>query len=118
MIGRRPSPDERLIMVASDEWAARREPPQHPRDLAPDRIVIRRRRSGAVLPWSISRADEAVTLRGASSLVVDHAATARQSALDGLGVALLSENFVSRFSPPASCVELCPNEARRFPDFT
>ncbi|WP_159982404.1 MULTISPECIES: LysR family transcriptional regulator [unclassified Novosphingobium] len=97
MIGRRLSGDDRLILVASDAWAAGRPPPVHPRDLAPDRIVIRRPRSGAILPWSIARADEAITLRGSSGLIVEQATAARQYALNGLGVALLAHNFVSGF---------------------
>lgn len=94
MIARRLSADDRLIMVASTAWLDSRGLPQHPRDLAADRIVIRRPRSGAILPWSLSRSDEAVTMRGASSLVVENAPAARDYALSGLGVALLARAFV------------------------
>lgn len=95
MIARRVSHDDRLILVASEAWLASRKPLGHPQDLALDRIVIRRPRSGAVIPWSLVRHDEAVALRGGSSLVAENATAARDYARSGLGVALLAHDFVA-----------------------
>lgn len=95
MIARRVSQDDRLILVASEAWLASGKPPGHPRDLARNRIVIRRPRSGAVLPWTLARHDEAVTLKGGTSLIADSALAARHYAMDGLGVALLAHDFVA-----------------------
>ena len=95
MIARRVSEDDRLILVASEAWLASRKLSGHPRDLAPDRIVIRRPRSGAILPWSLARRDEAITMRGSSGLVAESALAARQYAISGLGVALLAHGFVA-----------------------
>jgi len=94
MIARRISEDDRLILVASEAWIASRKGLEHPRDFARDRIVIRRPRSGAVLPWSLVRNDEALTMRGASALVAENALAARHYAIASLGVALLASRFV------------------------
>lgn len=95
MIARRISKDDRLILVASDAWLASRKLPAHPGDLTPHRIVIRRPRSGAILPWALACEDEAVTMRGGASLVTESALAARQYAISGLGVALLAHDFVA-----------------------
>lgn len=94
MIARRISKDDRLILVASDAWLASHRSPGHPRDLTPHRIVIRRPRSGAILPWTLARHDEAITMRGGASLVAESALAARHYAVSGLGVALLAHEFV------------------------
>ncbi len=95
MIARRLSKDDRLVLVASDRYLAEARPLLHPRDLGRDRIVIRRPRSGASLPWTLSRNRETVRIDGDISLTVDSAIAARQFAIVGLGVALLAEEFVT-----------------------
>ena len=74
--------------------ASRTGPLRHPRDLTSERIVISRPRSGAILPWSLSRSEEVVVIRSSSSLVVDNALTARDCAAAGLGVAMPARDFV------------------------
>lgn len=95
MIARRISRDDALILVASPDWLAARTPPGHPRELSRDRIVIRRPRSGAIQPWSLGNTNEAITLKGGSSLIADSAPAARHYAISGLGVALLARDFVA-----------------------
>ena len=95
MIARRISRDDRLILVASNEWLASQKSLRHPRDITPHRIVIRRPRSGAILPWALARRDEAIAMRGGTSLVAESALAARHYAVHGLGVALLAHDFVA-----------------------
>ena len=94
MIARRLSADDHLVLVASPGYLATCGPLAHPRDLAGRRIVIRRPRSGGMLPWSLTRRGETVKVEGAASLSVDSAIAARQYAVDGLGVAFLAHDFV------------------------
>ena len=95
MIARRISKDDRLILVASGTWLASHKLPPHPRGLTPHRIVIRRPRTGAILPWSLACREEAITMRGGASLVAESALAARHYAIAGLGVALLAHDFVA-----------------------
>jgi DNA-binding transcriptional LysR family regulator len=95
MIARRLSGDDHLILVGSEAYLARCDRFVHPRELAPHRIVIRRPRSGAMLPWSLNRTGETAKIQGKASLVVEGAIAARQYAIDGLGIALLAHEFVA-----------------------
>jgi DNA-binding transcriptional LysR family regulator len=95
MIARRLSKDDRLVLVASEGYLARSDRFTHPRDLGRYRILIRRPRTGAALPWSLSRNRETVRIDGDASLIVDSAIAARQFAIDGLGIALLAHGFVA-----------------------
>ncbi|MBZ9726294.1 LysR family transcriptional regulator [Mesorhizobium sp. CO1-1-11] len=95
MIARRLSKDDRLVLVASESYLAHAGPFTDPHHLARHRILIRRPRSGAGLPWSLSRNRETVRIDGEVSLTVDSAIAARQFAIAGLGIALLAHEFVA-----------------------
>jgi DNA-binding transcriptional LysR family regulator len=95
MIARRLSGDDHLVLVGSEAYLARCDRFVHPRELLPHRIVIRRPRSGAMLPWSLNRTGETAKIQGKASLVVEGAIAARQYAIDGLGIALLAHDFVA-----------------------
>ncbi len=94
MIARRLSDNDRLVLVASGRFLAQEGPFTHPRDLGRHRILIRRPRSGAALPWALSRNMETVRVDAEASLIVDSAIAARQFAMAGLGIALLAHGFV------------------------
>lgn len=96
MIARRLSDDDRLVLVASGRFLAQEGPFAHPRDLGRHRILIRRPRSGAALPWTLSRNLDTVRVDAEASLIVDSAIAARQFAMAGLGIALLAHEFVVR----------------------
>jgi DNA-binding transcriptional LysR family regulator len=109
MIARRLSKDDWLVPVASEAYLAGRDRLAHPRDLARHRIVIRRPRSGAALPWSLTRRDETVKVEGGASLTVESAIAARQYALQGLGVALLAHDFVAELLEAGSLRRVMPD---------
>ncbi len=95
MIARRLSKDDRLVLVASGSYLAQQNPLTHPRDLGCHRILIRRPRSSAALPWLLTRTLETVRVTSDAILIVDSAIAARQFAIAGLGVALLAYEFVA-----------------------
>lgn len=95
MIARRLAKDDTLVLVASESYLSEAGRIRHPRDLAPHRIVIRRPRSGATMPWSLARRGETVKIQGTARLTVESAITARQHAMAGLGIALLAHDFVA-----------------------
>jgi len=109
MIARRLSKDDRLVLVASETYLAGCDRLAHPRDLAGRRIVIRRPRSGAALPWSLTRRDETVKVEGGASLTVESAIAARQYASEGLGVALLAHDFVAELLEAGSLRQVMPD---------
>lgn len=95
MIARRLSQDDQLTLVASPAYLDGRGQIAHPHDLDRDRIVIRRPRSGAALPWLLTRSGETVRIDKAPSLTVEGAIAARQFAAAGCGIALLPTEFVA-----------------------
>jgi DNA-binding transcriptional LysR family regulator len=84
-----------LILVASERFLSEAGHLLRPRDLGRHRIVIRRPRSGAVVPWSLARRGETVKIQGPVRLTVESAVAARQYAMAGLGIALLAHDFVA-----------------------
>jgi DNA-binding transcriptional LysR family regulator len=96
MIARRLSEGDHLVLAGSQAYLARCDRFVHPRERAPHRIVIRRPRSGAMMPGSLSRLGETVEIQGTARLVVDGAIAARQYAIDGLGIGLLAHQFVAK----------------------
>ncbi len=80
--------------MASGSVLGHAGPLSHPRDIGRRRIRIRRPRSGATLPWLLSRNAETVRFDTGADLIVDSAIAARQFAMAGLGIALLAREFV------------------------
>ena len=109
MIARRLSKDDHLVLVASEAYLAGRDQRFLPRDLVAHRIVIRRPRSGAMLPWSLTRGDETVKIEGNANLTVESAVTARQYAIQGLGIALLAHDFVDEALRAGSLRRIMPD---------
>jgi DNA-binding transcriptional LysR family regulator len=95
MIARRLGRDDALIPVASEGYLSGAGRFLRPRDLGPHRIVIRRPRSGATVPWSLARSGETAEIQGPAGLTVESAVAARQYAMAGLGIALLAQDFVA-----------------------
>ncbi len=95
MIARRLSQEDQLTLVTSQAYLAGRDQLAHPHDLDRDRIVIRRPRSGAALPWLLTRSGETVRIDNAPNLTVESAIAARQFAAAGCGIALLATGFVA-----------------------
>jgi DNA-binding transcriptional LysR family regulator len=95
MIARRLDKDDALILVTSESYLSEAGGLLHPRDLGRHRIVIRRPRSGATVPWSLARRGETMKIQGPARLTVESAVAARQYAMAGLGIALLAHGFVA-----------------------
>jgi DNA-binding transcriptional LysR family regulator len=95
MIARRLGKDDALVLVGSESYLGEAGRFLLPRDLGPHRIVIRRPRSGAIVPWSLIRRGETMKIQGPSRLTVESAVAARQYAMAGLGIALLAHDFVA-----------------------
>lgn len=108
MIARRLSPDDHLVLVASQGFLDTRAPPLHPRDLASTRIVISRPRSAALAPWSLTNGGDIARVTGPSRLTVESALAARQWAMAGLGVALLARSFVAKALVDGSLQRILP----------
>lgn len=96
MVARRLSDDDDLILVAAPDYLSGGPRLETVRDLVRhERIVVRRPRSGAALPWRLRAGGDAADIRSTACVTVPDAASARRCAVAGLGVAYLARRFVA-----------------------
>ena len=88
----RVSPDGRAAVVGSPAYFARHPPPAVPRDLAAHRCINRRLTgSGAMYRWQFAKGADRVEVAVAGPLTLEADDLMLRAALDGVGLACLSE---------------------------
>jgi DNA-binding transcriptional LysR family regulator len=89
-------PPTRWVTVASPDYLARRGKPYHPRDLATHNCVRRRLPGGSLYRWEFERAGDETVLDVPGALTLDNDALMIEAAIEGLGIAYVSESGVRR----------------------
>ena len=95
MIAVRISTDQRLVVVGSPSYFARRGKPAHPRDLHDHDCVCLRRTSGAVNRWKFVENGKDIEIAVDGHIVTNDGAVLVDAAADGIGLAYVFENMVS-----------------------
>ena len=96
MIAVRISPDQRLAVVGSPSYFARRGKPAHPRDLHDhDCICLRMITSGAVNRWRFVDKGKDLEIAVDGHVVTNDGAVLVDAAAEGIGLAYVFENMVS-----------------------
>jgi DNA-binding transcriptional LysR family regulator len=96
MIAVRISPDQRLVIVGSPSYLARRGKPTHPRDLHDhDCISLRMITSGAVNRWKFLENGKDLEIAVEGHVVTNDGAVLVDAAAEGIGLAYVFENMVS-----------------------
>ena len=92
MVAVRLSTDLRAAVVASPAYFARHPPPVHPRELQHHRLINRRLlNSGGLYRWAFAKDGQTLDVLGEGPLASNADDLMLRAALDGLGVAMLSE---------------------------
>jgi DNA-binding transcriptional LysR family regulator len=96
MIAVRISPDQRLAVVGSPSYFARRGKPAHPRDLHDhDCVCLRMITSGAVNRWKFVENGKDLEIAVDGHVVTNDGAVLVDAAAEGIGLAYVFENMVS-----------------------
>jgi len=95
MIAVRISPDQRLVVVGSPSYFARRGKPAHPRDLHGHDCISLRKPSGAVRRWKFVENDKDLEIAVEGRVMTNDGAVLVDAAAEGIGLAYVFENMVS-----------------------
>ncbi len=97
MVAVRLTADLRAAVVASPAYFARHPAPAHPRELQHHRLINRRLLNlGGLYRWAFAKDGHALDVLGEGHLISNADDLMLRAALDGLGVAMLSEADVAR----------------------
>jgi len=94
MIAVRVSPDQRLVLVGSPDYLARRGRPTHPRELHDHDCIGLRMSTGALARWSFVVDGETLELAVDGRLVTNDGAVLVDAAVEGAGLAYVFEDMV------------------------
>jgi len=95
MIAVRVSPDQRLVVVGSREYFARRGKPTHPRELAAHECIGLRMSTGAVARWRFVESDKELEMAVDGRVVTNDGSVLVDAAVEGVGLAYVFEDMVS-----------------------
>ncbi|MBO1360468.1 LysR family transcriptional regulator [Acetobacter sacchari] len=89
-------PEVRMVVVASPAYLHRDALPLVPHDLLRHDCIRYRRSSGGIYLWEFVRGDERIALDVPGRLVLDDSGLMLDAALEGMGLAYLAEDTVTR----------------------
>jgi DNA-binding transcriptional LysR family regulator len=88
-------PDSRFIVVGAPGYFARASVPRSPSDLLRHECIRRKMPSGKLYRWEFERRDEAVALDVPGRLTLDNDSLMVEAAVEGLGLAFVSDFWVT-----------------------
>ncbi|MFL6735672.1 MAG: LysR family transcriptional regulator [Sphingomonas sp.] len=95
MVAVRIGPDLRMAAVAAPSYFETHKPPRTPHDLAQHNCInLRLPTLGGLYAWEFEKGDRALNVRVEGQLVVNDISLLRKSALDGLGIAYLPDDYL------------------------
>jgi len=97
MVAVRVSPDRRGAIVGSPEYFAAHPRPKTPRDLTRHRCLGFRLGAAGVYDWEFEKGRQALTVAARNSLIVDDMTLLVRAALDGAGLAFISEQYAAPY---------------------
>jgi len=95
MVGVRFGGAQRLVVVGSPDYFARRPPPRHPDDLDRHECIRFRFQSGRIFKWEFAEGDRAFERDVAGRLILSGEELQLRAALDGLGLAFVFEQLAA-----------------------
>jgi DNA-binding transcriptional LysR family regulator len=89
-------PDSRFIVVGAPDYFARTSVPRSPADLLNHECIRRRMPGGKLYRWEFERRGEEMVVDVPGRLTLDHDSLMVEAALEGLGLAFVSDFWVAR----------------------
>jgi DNA-binding transcriptional LysR family regulator len=117
MITFRVSKDHRPAIVGSPRYFESHEKPVHPRDLTSHRCINFRHGSAGVYRWELDKGKQSLTVAVNGPLVVDDVEIMVRAAIDGVGLAFMSEERAAPHLARGELVRVLEDWCPPFPGF-
>ena len=117
MIAVRVSPDHRPAIVGSPEYFEGRQKPKSPRDLLKHQCINFRHGSAGLYRWEFEKGNQSLSVGVNGRLIVDDVHLVLRAALDGVGLAFLSEHQVVRHLASGALVRVLEPWCQPYPGF-
>lgn len=118
MIAVRIGPELRMAVVGSPAYFERFPPPSTPQDLAAHNCINSRLPTyGGLFPWGLERDGREVKVRGEGQLIFNSLSLRLNSALDGLGIAYMLEDYVMPYIADGRLVRILEDWCPPFPGY-
>lgn len=118
MIAVRIGPELRMAVVGSPAYFERFPPPSTPQDLAAHNCINSRLPTyGGLFPWGLEKDGREVKVRGEGQLIFNSLSLRLNSALDGLGIAYMLEDYVMPYIADGRLVRILEDWCPPFPGY-
>ena len=117
MIAVRVSPDHRPAIVGSPEYFDSRPKPKSPRDLLNHRCINFRHGSAGLYRWEFEKGKKSLSVAVNGPLIVDDVELVTRAAMDGVGLAFLSEEQVVPHLASGALVRVLEAWCQPYPGF-
>ena len=117
MIAVRVSADQRAAIVASPEYFALHAKPKSPRDLTRHPCLNFRHGAGEIYRWEFDKGKRPVTVAVNGPLIVDDVELVVRAALDGVGLAYMTEDRAAPHLDGGALVRVLEPWCQPFPGF-
>jgi DNA-binding transcriptional LysR family regulator len=117
MIAVRVSPDQRPAIVGSPAYFKSNPKPKSPRDLTRHRCINFRHGSAGVYRWEFEKGRKALSVGVEGPLIVDDLDLVVRAALDGVGLAFMSEDDAAPYLSDGSLTRVLQEWCQPYPGF-
>jgi DNA-binding transcriptional LysR family regulator len=117
MVTVRASPDLRPAIVGSPAYLKAHAKPASPRDLPQHRCIRFRHRGESVYRWELDKGDQSLAIAVNGPLILDDVELMIQAAVDGAGLAWVSEDRVASHLESGALVRVLEDWCPPFPGF-
>ena len=117
MIAVRVSPDLRPVIVGSPSYFKTQNKPKSPRDLTSHRCINFRHGDAGLYRWEFEKGKKAMSVAVSGPLIVDDLNLVIQAAVDGVGLAYMSEDNAALYLASGSLVAVLKDWCQPFPGF-
>jgi DNA-binding transcriptional LysR family regulator len=117
MIAVRVSPDHKPAIVGSPEYFRSHRTPKSPRDLPRHRCINFRHGSAGVYKWEFEKGKKSLSVAVDGPLVVDDLEIVIRAALDGVGLAYMSEADAAPHLASGALVQVLQHWCQPFPGY-
>jgi DNA-binding transcriptional LysR family regulator len=117
MIAVRVSGDRRPVIVGSPAYFKSRSKPKSPRDLLNHRCINFRHGSDGVYRWEFEKGKKSLSVGVSGPLVVDDVAIVIRAAIDGVGLAFITEEQAAPLLADGSLVRVLEDWCKPFTGF-